>query len=57
MISDAGVKFSSKTILDGWARFHLVRFEDLGAGLVDDDWDSTGPRQIRLIRLVVRKQQ
>ena len=41
---------------NGWARFHLVRFEDLGAGLVDDDWDSTGPRPIRDIRLVVRKQ-
>ena len=49
-------RFNSKTILEGWARFHLVRFEDLDPGVVDDDWTSTAPRPVRVMRLVVRKQ-
>jgi len=50
------VKFSSRTILDVWERFHLLRFEDLDPGVVDDDWNATAPRPIRTVRLVVRKQ-
>jgi hypothetical protein len=45
---------SSAKILEGWARFHLVRFEDLDAGVVDDDWAPS--RAFRTLRLVVRKE-
>ena len=41
-------------ILDGWKRFHLIRFDDLDAGVVDDDWGPS--RNLRTIRLVVRKE-
>ena len=49
-------EFNSKKILGNWAQFHLVRFEDLDAGTVDDDWNSTAPRPLRVTRLLVRKQ-
>jgi hypothetical protein len=41
-------------ILDGWKRFRLIRFDDLDAGVVDDDWAPS--RNFRTIRLVVRKE-
>jgi 2-polyprenyl-3-methyl-5-hydroxy-6-metoxy-1,4-benzoquinol methylase len=45
---------SAAKILDGWKRFHLIRFDDLDAGVVDDDWAPSC--NFRTIRLVVRKE-
>ena len=47
-------KISASKILELWGHFHLVRFEDLDAGVVDDDWIPS--RTNRTIRLVVRKE-
>jgi SAM-dependent methyltransferase len=44
---------TANKILEPWARFHLIRFDDLDPGVVDDDWAPS--RSLRTIRLVVRK--
>jgi 2-polyprenyl-3-methyl-5-hydroxy-6-metoxy-1,4-benzoquinol methylase len=46
---------SAAKILDNWKQFHLIRFDDLDAGVVDDDWAPS--RNFRTIRLVVRKEE
>ena len=49
-----GANISPSKILQDWARFHLIHFEDLDAGVVDDDWLPS--QWSRTIRLVVRKE-
>jgi SAM-dependent methyltransferase len=44
---------NASKLLEPWRRFHLIRFEDLDPGVVDDDWAPS--RSNRTIRLVVRK--
>ena len=45
----------ANALLDNWKQFHLIRFEDLDPGVIDDDWLPS--RTNRTIRLVVRKEQ
>ena len=46
-------EIGASKLLEPWVRFHLIRFEDLDAGVVDDDWAPS--RSNRTIRIVVRK--
>ena len=45
---------SWKQLSQNWSAFHILRLEDLDAGVIDDDWIPS--RTNRTVRLVVRKE-
>jgi SAM-dependent methyltransferase len=47
-------KPSWQQLSENWSGFHILRLEDLDAGIIDDDWAPS--RSHRTIRLVARKE-
>jgi SAM-dependent methyltransferase len=45
---------SWRQLTENWSGFHILRLEDLDAGIIDDDW--TPSRSNRTVRLVARKE-
>ncbi len=52
--TSVGDNLTWKQLSQNWSAFHILRLEDLDAGIIDDDWGPS--RTHRTVRLVARKE-